>query len=91
MIPLYVFAVIGLVVMPRRIAVLFVALLVYNTLAALMFAGATRYRVPWDFVLALAAGAAVVWLLDRRRKPPVREADRGKGSGGTGRVPQRVS
>ena len=64
-IPLYVLGVIGLVVMPRRIAVLFVALLAYNTLAALVFAGATRYRVPWDFVLALAAGAAVVWLLDR--------------------------
>ena len=66
-IPLYVLAVIGLVVMPRRIAVLFVALLAYNTLAALVFAGATRYRVPWDFVLALAAGAAVVSLLDRWR------------------------
>ena len=64
-IPLYVLAVLGLVVMPRRIAVLFVALLAYNTLAALLFAGATRYRVSWDFVLALAAGAAVVWLLDR--------------------------
>ncbi len=46
---------------------LFVALLAYNTLAALVFAGATRYRVPWDFVLALAAGAAVVSLVDRRR------------------------
>jgi 4-amino-4-deoxy-L-arabinose transferase-like glycosyltransferase len=64
-IPLYVLAAIGLFVIPRRIAALFVALLAYNTLAALVFAGATRYRVPWDFVLALAAGAAVVWLLDR--------------------------
>jgi 4-amino-4-deoxy-L-arabinose transferase-like glycosyltransferase len=68
-IPLYVLAAIGLVVMPRRIAVLFVALLAYNTLAALLFAGATRYRVPWDFVLALAAGAAVVSILDRWRHP----------------------
>jgi hypothetical protein len=67
MILLYVLAVIGLVVMPRRVTVLFVALLAYNTLAALAFAGTTRYRVPWDFVLALAAGAAVVWLLDRAR------------------------
>ena len=66
-IPLYVLALLGLFVMPRRIAVLFLALLAYNTLAALVFAGATRYRVPWDFVLALAAGAAVVWLLDRWR------------------------
>jgi len=66
-IPLFVLAAIGLVVMPRRLAALFVTLLAYNTLAALVFAGATRYRVPWDFVLALAAGAAVVWLLDRWR------------------------
>jgi hypothetical protein len=65
-----VLGVIGLVVMPRRVAVLFVALLAYNTLAALAFAGATRYRVPWDFVLALAAGAAVVWLFDRWRREP---------------------
>jgi 4-amino-4-deoxy-L-arabinose transferase-like glycosyltransferase len=68
-IPLYVLAATGLVVMPRRTAVLFVALLAYSTLAALVFAGATRYRVPWDFVLALAAGAACVWLLDRWRRP----------------------
>jgi 4-amino-4-deoxy-L-arabinose transferase-like glycosyltransferase len=66
-IPLYVLAAIGLAVMPRRIAVLFVSLLAYNTLAALVFAGATRYRVPWDFLLALAAGAAVAWGLDRLR------------------------
>jgi 4-amino-4-deoxy-L-arabinose transferase-like glycosyltransferase len=66
-IPLYVLALAGLLLVPRHIAVLFVALLAYNTLAALAFAGATRYRVPWDFVLALAAGAAVVWLLDRLR------------------------
>jgi 4-amino-4-deoxy-L-arabinose transferase-like glycosyltransferase len=66
-IPLYLLAAIGLCIMPRRIAVLFLSLLAYNTLAALVFAGATRYRVPWDFVLALAAGAAVVWLIDRIR------------------------
>lgn len=66
-IPLYVLALIGFFVIPRRMAALFAALLAYNTLAALVFAGATRYRVSWDFLLALAAGAAVVWLLDRRR------------------------
>ncbi len=66
-IPLYVLALLGLCVLPRRIAALFLALLAYNTLAALVFAGATRYRVPWDFLLALAAGAAVVWLLERWR------------------------
>ena len=67
--PLFVFALIGLFVLPGRIALLFVSLLAYNTLAALVFAGATRYRVPWDFVLALAAGTAVVWLLDRWKPP----------------------
>ncbi len=67
-IPLYVLALIGFFVIPRRIAALFAALLAYNTLAALVFAGATRYRVPWDFVLALAAGAAFVWLFDRLRR-----------------------
>ena len=40
---------------------------VENTLAALAFAGTVRYRVPWDFLLALLAGYAVLWLLGRRR------------------------
>src|SRR5262249_42771160 len=66
-IPLYVLALAALFLVPRLIAVLFVALLAYNTLAALLFAGAPRYRVPWDFVLALPAGAAVVSLVDRLR------------------------
>jgi hypothetical protein len=69
-IPLYILAVAGLVLMPRRIAVLFVGLLAYNTLAALAFAGTTRYRVPWDFLLALAAGVAVTRLLERARAAP---------------------
>jgi 4-amino-4-deoxy-L-arabinose transferase-like glycosyltransferase len=68
-IPLYVLALVGLFVIPGRIAVLFVSVLAYNTLAALVFAGATRYRVSWDFVLALSAGAALFWLLDRWRRP----------------------
>ena len=32
----------------------------------MLFAGATRYRVPWDFVLALLAGAAADRYLPRR-------------------------
>ena len=40
----------------RRLAVVFVG---YETLAAWIFAGTTRYRVPWDFVLALLAVAAL--------------------------------
>ena len=51
-----------------RLALLGVALLAYQTLVAMVFAGATRYRVPWDFLLALAAAAAVWWAVDRRRR-----------------------
>ncbi len=66
-IPLYLLALIGLFLVPRRLAVLVVALLAYQTLAAIGFAGDTRYRVPWDFTLALAAGASVLWLARRAR------------------------
>jgi 4-amino-4-deoxy-L-arabinose transferase-like glycosyltransferase len=80
-IPLYVLALVGLFLVPRRVAVLIVALLLYQTLAALGFAGATRYRVPWDFTLALAASAAVVQLADwlsgrvRNRSPGATPAE----------------
>ena len=70
--PLFVLALIGLVLgfrtaaVSRRFLWLALVFLVYETLAAMLFAGATRYRVPWDFVLALLAGAAVDLLLSRR-------------------------
>jgi hypothetical protein len=32
---------------------------------AMVFVGTTRYRVPWDFVVALLAAAAVVDLARR--------------------------
>jgi hypothetical protein len=70
--PLFALALLGLVLgsrsaaVPRRFLVLALLFLVYETLAALLFAGATRYRVPWDFVLALLAGVAVDRLLARR-------------------------
>jgi hypothetical protein len=64
-IPLYLLALVGLFLLPRRLAVLIVALLAYQTLAAVGFAGDTRYRVPWDFTLALAASASLVWLRAR--------------------------
>ena len=66
-IPLYLLALAGLLLLPRRLAVLIVALLAYQTLAAIGFAGDTRYRVPWDFTLALAAAASVLWLARRAR------------------------
>ena len=72
-IPLYLLAIGGLFLMPRRIAVLILLLLGYQTVVAIGFAGDTRYRVPWDFTLALAAGVAIVhmwsWLTARRTAP----------------------
>ena len=39
-------------------------LLAYNTLAAMVFAGAARYRAPWDFLLALLAAFSHRWLCE---------------------------
>jgi 4-amino-4-deoxy-L-arabinose transferase-like glycosyltransferase len=66
-IPLYVLAVVGLFFVPLPFRVLALIFIVYETLAAWVFAGTTRYRIPWDFVLALLAGAALARLPLRRR------------------------
>jgi 4-amino-4-deoxy-L-arabinose transferase-like glycosyltransferase len=58
----------GLLVAPRGFAALGAALLVYQTLAAMVFVGATRYRVPYDFLIALLAAAALEWVYLRRRR-----------------------
>jgi hypothetical protein len=58
--PLFALGLLGLAFAPRRYAALALAVLAYQTLAAMVFAGETRYRAPWDFVIAvLAAGAAL--------------------------------
>ena len=67
-IPLFVLGVLGIILLPGRLALFGVALLAYQTLVAMGFAGATRYRVPWDFVIALAAGAAIWWAVDRWKR-----------------------
>jgi 4-amino-4-deoxy-L-arabinose transferase-like glycosyltransferase len=68
---LYVLAAAGLLLAPRRFAVLAVLLFAYQTACAAFFVGATRYRVAWDFLLALLAAAALeralAWALARRR------------------------
>ena len=64
---LYVFALGGALVAGRRFVVLAVALLGYQTLAAMVFAGTPRYRSPWDFLLAVLAGIALVRLWERWR------------------------
>jgi 4-amino-4-deoxy-L-arabinose transferase-like glycosyltransferase len=55
MLALYGLAVAGLFLAPRRFVVLVISLEAYNTVMAMLFAGTVRYRVPWDFLLALLA------------------------------------
>lgn len=59
MIALYAFAAVGLFVLPRSFVGLALLLLGYQTLVAMLFAGATRYRVPWDFLVAILAAAGI--------------------------------
>jgi hypothetical protein len=73
MIPLYILGAIGLFLVPRSFAVLTVLLLGYQTLVAMLFVGETRYRVPWDFLIALLAARALVEISERvraRRRAP---------------------
>jgi 4-amino-4-deoxy-L-arabinose transferase-like glycosyltransferase len=77
-IPLFVLGLVGLFLLPRRVAFAFVGLLAYQTVLAMAFAGFTRYRVPWDFLIAIPAGAAVVEgarRLARARARPVSMLD----------------
>ncbi len=55
----------GLTLVPRPFAVLVLALLAYQTVAAMIFVGETRYRAPWDFLIAVCASAAILKLADR--------------------------
>jgi 4-amino-4-deoxy-L-arabinose transferase-like glycosyltransferase len=66
-IPVYVLALTGLFLVPRMFASLAALFLLYNTAAAWVFAGATRYRIAFDFVLALLAGEAIDRLSRRLR------------------------
>jgi hypothetical protein len=59
MITLYALALVGLFVLSRSFVALTLLLLGYQTLIAMLFAGATRYRVPWDFLIALLAAAGI--------------------------------
>jgi hypothetical protein len=67
-IPIMVLAVAGLALAAdRTFAFLAAMLLVYNTAVAMLFAGTTRYRVPFDFLLVLLAAAAVDRLVSSSR------------------------
>ena len=67
---LYLLALWGAFIAPGRFVVLAALLLGLNTVMAMVFAGTVRYRVPWDFVLALLAAFALerAWLLLRERR-----------------------
>jgi 4-amino-4-deoxy-L-arabinose transferase-like glycosyltransferase len=66
-VPLFLLGALGLAVVRRDLAVLTLALLAYGTLAAMVFVGSTRYRVPWDFLLAVLAGALLARAWERAR------------------------
>ena len=59
MLVLYALALVGCFLAPRRFLALAIGLLAYNTLMAMVFAGTVRYRVPWDFLLAILAAFAI--------------------------------
>jgi hypothetical protein len=64
-VPVFLLAALGLVFAGRsfrRLALIFIG---YETAAAWVFAGTTRYRVAWDFVLALLAAVALERLWSR--------------------------
>ena len=80
MITLFGLAIIGLFVLPRSFVALALLLLAYQTIIAMLFAGATRYRIPWDFLIALMAAAGIDAIADR-------VARRRYGSGALRRAP----
>ena len=65
---LYALALIGIFVTARWFVGLALAVLAYQTLAAVVFVGATRYRIATDFLIALLAAGAIEWALTRRRR-----------------------
>ena len=72
---LYALGLFGLTLVARRFAVLAIALLAYQTLAAMVFVGATRYRVSWDFLVALLAAAGLARLVSFAREGRPRPSD----------------
>jgi len=65
---LYALGLIGIFVTARWFVGLALAVLAYQTTAAIVFVGATRYRIATDFLIALLAAGAVEWALRRRRR-----------------------
>ena len=67
LVPIYLLAVAGLYFAPFGFTALATLLLAYNTAAAMLFAGTTRYRVPFDFLLVLLAATVFERALSSRR------------------------
>jgi 4-amino-4-deoxy-L-arabinose transferase-like glycosyltransferase len=67
MVALSALALAGLFLAPRRFVALVISLEAYNTLLAMLFAGTVRYRVPWDFLLALLAAFPLARAWERIR------------------------
>jgi len=67
---LFVLAAVGLFFVSRAFLVLALALLAYQSAFVAIFVGATRYRIAWDFLIALLATAALArlaqWVTERR-------------------------
>ncbi len=62
-------AVFGLAKLPRHFLVLVIALLGYQTVMAMVFAGTVRYRAPWDFLICIPAAlglARIAQVVERR-------------------------
>ena len=64
---LYAIAAAGLFLAPRAFVALALLLLAYQSVCAAAFVGATRYRIAWDFLLALLAAAAIERAIQRVR------------------------
>jgi len=67
MVTLYALALIGLFLAPRRFVALVISFEAYNTVMAMLFAGTVRYRVPWDFLLAILAAFPLARAWERFR------------------------
>jgi 4-amino-4-deoxy-L-arabinose transferase-like glycosyltransferase len=65
---LYALAALGLVFVSRWFLALALALFAYQSVWAALFVGATRYRIAFDFVLAILAAAALERLSERVRR-----------------------
>jgi 4-amino-4-deoxy-L-arabinose transferase-like glycosyltransferase len=68
---LYALGLIGIFVTARWFVGLALAVLAYQTVAAIVFVGATRYRIATDFLIALLAAGAIEWALRRCRRRPL--------------------